>query len=141
MRRLAFAFIACLGAPAQADIFDQISGTWGLTDRSELSCAENPHRISFTPERSRARFVWEQPMLSYTGEWLTEGGYDVISHDETSVTMALDGEQRLTGDGAPVVWILRLLDEGNRYCWGRTDWAEEDCIDRYMRCPAPVPVS
>lgn len=126
---------------ARADVFDLASGTWGLIDHEDLSCAVNPHRISFSADQDRALFLWDHPMLAYDGEWRREGGYRVLSHDAQSITMALDGELRLTEAGEPVVWVLRLLAGGTRYCWGRKDWPEDRCIDRYIRCPGAVPVS
>ena len=118
---------------ARADVFADASGTWGLTDYDPLSCQENPHEVSFSPDHARAFFIWSGPMMNYEGEWDTEGDYTVLETGPDYLVLALDGESRRTHDGKPVVWIMRLLDGGQRYCWGRTDWPEQDCIDRYAR--------
>jgi hypothetical protein len=142
MRRALLALLLTLPCgPAGADVFDDAAGIWGLTDYQPLSCEENPHQVSFSPDHSRAFFVWQGPMINYEGEWDTEGDYDVIEAGADYLVLALDGESRRTHDGKPVVWVMRLLDGGTRYCWGRTDWPKSECIDRYARCPAPAPVS
>ena len=130
-----------MAASANADVFDEVAGHWGLVDDPELSCTANPHEIRFSPDRRRAEFSWERPMINYKGEADQVGGYDVLDRGADFVVLALDGEARRTHDDRPVVWILRLVDEGRRYCWGRTDWADGECIDRYVRCPPPAPVS
>ena len=141
MLRPLLALALALPTTARADVFDRAAGLWGITDYEPLSCAANPHEVSFSADRRRAAFVWSEPMINYEGEWDTEGLYDVLGHGEDFIVLALDGESRRTRDGRPVVWVLRLIDGGSRYCWGRTDWPAETCIDRYARCPSPVPVS
>jgi hypothetical protein len=135
------ACLLLLATPAAADVFDIATGRWGLADVPELSCAENPHDVSFSADRSRARFRWTGPMLNYEGDWDEEGTYTVLARGADHLVLALDGESRRSRSGAPVVWIMRLLDDGARYCWGRTDWDAADCVDRYIRCPAPEPTS
>lgn len=133
--------LALLAFPARADVFDLASGLWGLPGDAELTCALNPHRVTFSPDRARASFRWDGPMINYEGEVDQEGTYSVLDHGEDYLVLALDGESRLTQDGVPVVWIMRLRPDGSGYCWGRTDWAEEVCVDLYRRCPAPPAIS
>lgn len=131
-----------LPAPLQAQtVFDRAAGTWGLTDYAPLSCATNPHEVSFSADHGRALFRWDSPIVNYEGDWDLEGAYDVLGSGPDYIVLALDGESRRTREGEPVVWIMRLIDGDSRYCWGRTDWPTEDCIDRYARCPAPPPLS
>jgi hypothetical protein len=133
--------LTLLALPVRADVFDLATGRWGLADDVELSCAINPHDVSFSQTRSRALFRWTEPMVNYEGEPDIEGAYSILDHGADFVVMALDGESRRTDNGKPVVWIMRLIEDGARYCWGRTDWPPEDCIDRYVRCPPPQPIS
>jgi hypothetical protein len=128
-------------SPARADVFDDASGLWGLPGDSELTCELNPHRVTFSADHARASFRWEGPMINYEGEVDQEGAYSVLDHGADYLVLALDGESRRSADGEPVVWIMRLLQGGARYCWGRTDWPEDECVDRYARCPAPTPTS
>lgn len=135
------ALVFCAALPARADVFDDAAGVWGLPGDAELSCQLNPHAVSFSEDRTRSTFRWEHLMTNYLDEPDQEGTYTVLDHGADFIVMALDGEQRQTAEGAPVVWIMRLREGGARYCWGRTDWPEEDCVDRYARCPAPTPIS
>lgn len=130
-----------LALPAAADVFDDAAGTWGVEGDTALSCAENPHHVGFSADRSRASFRWESTMINYEGEPDIEGLYTVLGHGADEIVLALDGESRRTRDGRPVVWILRLREGGARYCWGRTDWDPGQCIDGYVRCPEPQPTS
>jgi hypothetical protein len=145
MRRVLAACLVALGLagpglparPAAADVFAEAAGTWGLPEDSALTCAANPHEISFNADRSRAAFRWRGPMINYQGQIDQEGLYSVLGHGADFIVLALDGETRRTHDGKPVIWVFRLRDHGLRYCWGRTDWPPGDCIDAYSRCPAP----
>ncbi|MCR8724041.1 hypothetical protein [Frigidibacter sp. ROC022] len=141
MRLTLSALLLCAALPAHADVFDDASGLWGLTGDDELTCQLNPHRVTFFDDNKRASFRWEHLMTNYLGEPDQEGFYTVLDHGDDYIVLALDGEQRRTLEDAPVVWIMRLSEGGGRYCWGRTDWPAEDCLDGYARCPAPVPIS
>lgn len=140
MKTLALLLILA-AMPAAADVFDRTAGLWGLEDDPELSCEANPHEIRFSADRRRAEFLWQHPIVTYTGAPGLAGRYTVLGQGPDRITLALDGEERRTGDGAPVVWILRLQAEGQRYCWGRADWPEDLCIDHYIRCAPPAPLS
>lgn len=127
-------------APARADIFDDLSGRFGSTF-SPNTCARNPHRVAFDASRSRAHFVWDQPITDFRGEERLEGSYEVLGHDDSSVTMRIEGETRLTDDGAPVIWIMRRVAALDGYCWGRTDWPAGRCENVTIRCPEVAPTS
>lgn len=141
-RRLALPAALLVAAPAAAeDIFDRFPGDYGMPSLGTPLCQDNAHRITFSADRSRAIFDWRRPFENYRGEAMQTGGYTVLGHDETSITLALDDESRLTAEGAPVVWILRHIETPEGYCWGRTDWPAGRCIALHLRCPAPPSVS
>ena len=52
-----------------------------------------------------------------------------------------DGEDILTSSGAIVVWEFRTLTNPDRYCWHRTDWPADMCVNMVQRCEEPVPIS
>ena len=122
--------------PALAqDIFDYFeNGTWGLPRNNEPSCANNPHTIRFSGDHKRVKFTWSLPVKGYLQEYATGIGYDVLSYDSDGITMAMDGEQRLTFEGKPVIWILKPIPD-HMYCWGRTDWPSTGCIAIHIKCP------
>ncbi|GAB1480157.1 hypothetical protein MASR2M74_27320 [Paracoccaceae bacterium] len=134
--------LLCLltAAPAGADVFDDLSGRFGATFNPN-TCARNPHRVSFDASRSRARFVWDHPITDFRGEERLEGSYEVLGHDDSSITMRIEGETRLTEDGAPAVWIMRRVAALDGYCWGRTDWPSGRCVNVTIRCPGEAPIS
>ena len=137
---------ACLLAfsplAAQADIFEALEGQLfgGLTS-VDSSCAKAPHRIRFSHDRSRATFNWAADITSYLGERAREARYTVLGHDDTTITMQLDGEQRRTASGEAVVWILSPITRPEGYCWGRTDWPAGRCVGAHIRCEGPSPTS
>ncbi|MGR3796010.1 hypothetical protein [Vannielia sp. SX4] len=127
-----------------ADIFAHLTANrWAFPDVAEMHCDENPHTITFNEERTKSWFDWQGPMINYLGETDQQGSYDVLESDpeEGTITMYLHGEQRMTDEGSPVVWILRLIDGGEAYCWDRTDWSPPRCTHLHIRCQPPAPIS
>ncbi len=133
--------LACLAGTARADIFDDLSGTFGSLTQSETTCRLNPHRTTFSADRATVRLAWAAPFTDYRGEARTEGRYTILGHDAVSITMRAEGETRLTEAGDPVVWIMRRTAGIDGYCWGRTDWPEARCIGVHVRCPEVAPSS
>lgn len=142
-RLLWFAAGVLTGSAAAAEdaAFAQFGGNWGAGYSADLSCAVNPHRITFTADHQAATFTWDRPITAYDGTVASTFHYSVISSTPDRITMAIDNESRLTADGIPVVWILRLVMAGRAYCWGRTDWAPEQCVATHFRCPGETPSS
>lgn len=142
MRAVLPVLVCLLAVPAEAEaIFDRLTGQFGSPFEPDMTCAEYPHSIGFSTDRRRAAFRWNGPMRNYLGEFGQEAGYSVIANDEGSIAMSLDGEARLTDDGKPVVWVLRLAQAVDGYCWGRTDWQVARCVGLHLRCPGTAPVS
>mgnify|MGYP006188860453 FL=1 len=134
--------IALAPLDALADIFEDMeSYRFGSLVNLDSTCARAPHRIRFSPDRSRATFNWAADITSYLGERAREARYTVLGHDDTTITMQLNGEQRRTASGEAVVWILRPITRPEGYCWGRTDWPAGRCAWTQIRCEPPAPIS
>ncbi|SIN74996.1 hypothetical protein [Vannielia litorea] len=130
------------GPTGPADIFAHLAANrWAFPNVQDMHCDENPHTVTFNEERSLSWFTWDGPMVNYLGETDQEGVYDVIESDADSITMYLHGEQRRTDAGSPVIWILRLIEDGEAYCWDRTDWSPPRCTHLHIRCKPPAPIS
>ncbi len=116
-----------------ADIFDRMTGSFGLPDVPSESCAANPVYSSFSPDRGRIRFAWDGPVPSYTGAKITAYGGTVVRVDGQSLIMLRDAETRLTEAGPPVLWDMRATDDPDGYCWHRLDWDDGRCL-QLVRC-------
>lgn len=107
-----------------SDIFHKVAGTWEWkhhigTDRY------NPHTITFSDDNKIANFTTMKPFKSH-GNLISFYTYNVLSNDDKSITMSLNGETRKTDSGDLVVWIL-FLKGTDVYCWRRTDWKSSAC--------------
>jgi len=130
-------FVLLAASPARADVFHDLSGRFGKL-AGPNTCAQNPHVVTFSEDRSQAHFVWAAPIIDFRGVSRMGGSYVILSHDDQSVTMRIPEETRLTDTGETVVWIMRRVTEPEGYCWGRTDWPVTRCEQEAVRC-APDP--
>jgi hypothetical protein len=140
VRRLAvIALLLPMPAAAEQDVIGQLTGTFGMPETPEFSCAVNPITIIFSTDRRVMTSTMASPIIDYEGKLRKSGDYDVQSMDATGLAVALVGESRLTDAGDPVVWVLRPTPDG--FCWGRMDWAETVCESYHVRCGEAAPVS
>jgi hypothetical protein len=140
MRSLLCLLLLIAPAPARADIFDDLSGSYGTAFREDLSCARAPHRVSFSSDRRRAHFVLSSEISDYQGQPRRRADYTVLGLDAEGIEMVLDGETRLTAEGRPVIWVLRKAAGIDGYCWGRTDWPPGRCQHLNLRCKDDLPL-
>ena len=142
MRALILFFLLTAPTLAQAEnVFDRAAGLYGNADPSEQSCATNPHQLSFSDSPPHADFRLAMPVTAYDGSVSDHFRYDIITHDDNSITMRLEGESRRTVTGERVIWILRLTSDPQGYCWGRTDWPLLRCEHPATRCDQVAPSS
>lgn len=118
---------------AQADIFDHMTGSFGVPDVPSESCAENPVFSSFSPDRGRVNFTWGRPVPSYTGAMITAFAGTMVGVEGQSLIMLRDNETRKTGAGETVLWEMRPTDAPDGYCWRRLDWDASECLSM-IRC-------
>jgi hypothetical protein len=138
---LALMFPAATAALAEDTVFDRAAGLYGHPGEINWSCEDNPHQIDFSSSPPHALFDWATPVEGYDGSQRNHVTYDVLDWDESSITMRMEGETRLTDDGQVVVWILRLTAQPDGYCWGRRDWPMMRCQHQALRCSPTVPTS
>lgn len=143
MHRL-LVILSMLGAGpawAQTDLFQKLSGTYGMPFSPTLGCKINPHRVSFFDDNHRARFAWQSEIVGYDLKSALSGEYTVIGTNALGIVLELDSESRLTAAVKPVVWVLRPVVGLDGYCWGRTDWPDARCIATHIRCEDTPPSS
>ena len=130
-------------APALADggIFSRLEGVYGAAEDEELSCATNPHRLSFTQSPPHAVLKWKEEWVQSSGLLSDIAVYDLIQVTDTEVVMRLEGEHRRTDAGDRVIWVMRPNEDFTGYCWGRTDWPVVRCVWPQVRCPNEAPTS
>ena len=138
MRRAALtALLALCAAPAAAQsVFDRAAGLYGDASDPALSCAANPHELSFIDSPPHAFFTWAEPAPDAQGRMRRVDRYDLEGATDTALLLELEGSPERTADGRRPVWILRLTVDG--YCWGRQDWPLIRCERPQLRCDRPV---
>ena len=127
-------------AAADDSVFDRAAGLFGSINEGRIACGVNPMQVSFSANGTRAHFKWASPIIDYEGEWRTRADYTIFAHDETSITMQLDGESRLGADGAPMVWLYEIYDNSNT-CWKDASYPYGFCKGIYHACQSDPPVS
>lgn len=114
------------------DVFAVAAGTWDWTG-AEGFCADNPHTISFSPDRSVMTIVPRKPWVDSSGVETAKAEYDIQGHDENHIRGLMRGETRLTDSGEPMVWDL-VLTSGASYRWRGTEWVPGGYTDEVRRC-------
>lgn len=124
--------------PPGSDLFVAVEGAWDWDGRPE-TCADNPHTISFTPDRGHMILTYPQPIDSATGR--REARYAIQDVTRSWIRGNMLGETRQTESGELVVWDL-VLTGPDSYRWHRADlaWNELGFSAELVRCPdAPPP--
>ena len=132
---------ACFGVrpyevPAGTDIFAVAEGTWDWAGQPG-TCRDNPHRISFSPDRRQMVLSYRVPFDSVTGKQVST--YDILLVTRHGIRGSIVDETRRTPDGDLVVWDL-VLTSPTTYRWHRTDWPAAGYTPELIRCDAPVSV-
>ena len=125
--------ILATSAGAQT-VFDRARGQYGSASDPANSCAANPHQLDFMALPPHALLSWSKPRFEENGLPTTGERYDILSNDDTSLTLRLEGDNRRTDTGAQAIWVLRLTTNPQGYCWGRTDWPVVRCEQQQVRC-------
>lgn len=126
----------CFVTQSQAErVMDVLPGVWDW-EAAPQRCQENPHSISFTPDRRSMEVRHPKGAVMDKEAPRIVTVYQVLSESPDSLRMRIVGETRRTDAGEPVVWDLVLLSRDS-YCWHRTDWPSQGCTGRVLRCNRP----
>ena len=117
---------AQVGRPSEV-----LTGGWDW-EAAPKRCQENPHSISFTRDGTRMEIRHPKGAVVAGGDRLPDPRRRAAgaAHADHRII----GETRTTEQGEPVVWDLILLSR-DAYCWRRTDWPQQSCTGRVLRCP------
>ncbi|MEO6298404.1 MAG: hypothetical protein ABIV25_00515 [Paracoccaceae bacterium] len=137
--RLILPLLIVLATPAAAQsVFDRAAGQYGSATDPATSCATNPHVLSFMAQPPHLVLEWQTPKIDADGGATGYERFDLLDSDDTSFSLRWEGSPILTYDGQRPTWILRLTDNPQGYCMGRTDWPVVRCEDQQVRCEKPL---
>lgn len=135
MIRLAALFLlASLTQAAAQDVLDSLRGQYGSATDPATSCAANPHQLDFMARPPHALFNWAKPWTDADANLISHRRYDLLSTQNSTLILRLEGDSHQTADGSHPIWILRPTTQPEGYCWGRTDWPSVHCEDQQLRC-------
>lgn len=96
-------------------VFSRVSGIWGWTEPAELNCDASPRNFTFGSDNKTMRIEADEPIVMYDGSSREYVEYQVISSDDSSVTLATDKETRVNQSGQIAQWRLVLVDDDTFY--------------------------
>ena len=121
--------------------FDRAAvGPRGIIGQPEASCEAKPFTITFSENEQRAHFRWRHKIQGYDDQWTDEANYTVLASDQSTITMALDHENRRQPNGDLFEWVLHILPNAN-VCWKPTHRPDGPCLAEARQCKIPSPVS
>ena len=115
--------------PDGTDIYEAASGTWDW-DARPGSCSENPHTITFSPDRLTMLLTHAKPL---DGDTDRVTRYEIREVAPSGIRGFMIGETRRDDAGQLVVWDL-ILTSPNTYRWHRVDWPAGSYTPQVVRC-------
>jgi hypothetical protein len=130
-----------LGAPTQAYELQEMSrllenAIWGWSNEQQV-CQEKLREFRFNSDLTEMLNIQSKNLQTTNRITST---YRVLAHTATSITMQIEGENRMTKAGDPVIWELRFRGP-DEFCWHRLDWRLTGCTVALVRCPEPDLIS
>ena len=113
-----------------------VPGRWDWENAEDL-CNASPMTVSIAADRKSVIFV--TPPDSAGGKpdtttyKVTQAGDQVLTWAPFAIRMEIEGEERRTEDGKPVVWDL-AFGTRDRFYWHRTDWPKGNTTRGNVRC-------
>ena len=119
-----------------AQAMQSAAGEWDWSGDT-LTCRRNPHTVSFSRDSA---FMIIRPREKYDSTSAAEYRYRILRFTEHTITGEIEGEQRRTASGKPVVWDL-VLTGPNSYRWRRADGPPQGVTRAIVRCRDGQPLS
>ena len=142
MRLLSLCLLLALPVPAGAQsIIGTAAGTYGSLTDPATSCEANPHQLEFVGPPAHLHLTWRAPMLDPDEGPTSFARFDLLSADESSLTLRREGSAERSDTGGPVIRVLRFTADPMGYCWGRADRPVVFCERPQKRCDQNTPVS
>ncbi|OUR65494.1 hypothetical protein A9Q79_00410 [Methylophaga sp. 42_25_T18] len=108
--------------PLTGKVFSQVSGKWDMVGNSGFcKSGTDIEEIRFSNDNRTAYFGRPIPPIDDEGNPISSYTYQVLYNDENSITMIVNGEDRLTETGDRMVWVLIMIDS-DHFTWRATHW-------------------
>lgn len=121
------------GNPEPTDPARLIAGNWQIVDgesKTGQDCAKG-QSFAAAPD---GRHIILTERGTPEAEWSVS--YLIVRSDKNRLLMSIEGEQRLTENGDPVLWWA-YFDGPDKFRWRRYDWkAGEVTAAEWRRCPS-----
>lgn len=137
---IVLAALAAQPAAAQS-IFDLLAdGPREQPGSDVVRCDAITLQFRFYDNNRRMALTYTDDIIDYEGNARRRGDYDVLAVEDSALLLQLDGESRRDAAGDPVMWRLRLAQNGVT-CWQRSDDGPLSCYGYTAPCPGQVPLS
>jgi hypothetical protein len=122
---VAFASASAWAQPQQ-DALARLAGTWEIVSASGSTGCDRGQ--TFTPTADNRYVTLDQ----HDAEGADNSRYIVLQVHNDRVLMFIEGEERLTAQGDPVIWWA-VFDGPNTFRWRRYDWPATALTDALWR--------
>ncbi len=123
---------------AEADIFTDLAGIYGVPPIMNETCNDGPQRLAFSKNNTRGELLIYSKHLRNGIE--TDLKLDltirffVLRSTLQGIQIVIDNEEVRTESGALVEWEFRPSKDRSGFCWHRKDWPAARCDIVFQRC-------
>lgn len=124
------------GPPSLPPVMRKVIGEWDWSGDS-LTCKHNPHTLDFTNDSAFMVLRFRRKQDSTSKQVVR---YRILKYTDHTVTGQIEGEQRRTKTGKPMVWDL-VLTGPNSYRWRENGGLAQGMTRAIVRCRNGEPLS
>jgi hypothetical protein len=115
------------GAARAADATSDLQGVWGWDFSDDMTCAANPHRITFDPVANILTFQWQKSVTNADGTTSIAEEFDIVSTTANRIEM-IRHRDGFRG-------VLMLAADGKTYAFGAANPEADPSFEfPYVRC-------
>lgn len=114
----------------------RVFGVWDW--EGENMCRTNTHTITFYEDGEVLVLTFQHPITTASQSKRAMYRYQIVGGEGNSIVGMMEGEDRSTDAGEPVVWTLKMFTP-NQYRWQRNDWGSNRYTRAVVRCAGPAP--
>lgn len=119
--------LALLPSLSAADVFSDLeAGKWGYAPVADMTCANNPHQISFTADHIQVTFRWKHALSNLNDVTLRSATFTVISVKSRRLLLENIADHSRS--------ILLVSKNGRSYRYKAADQPDSAFYDYYRPC-------